>query len=611
MKTRRLVSATLICLCFVAWRAGIVWAAEGNRPVGDLHNGTPTDDTGNEKGPATTKRPTRTILFIIDGLSWRAPERLKLRSFRRLAAQGTYVRWAHHILPYHPTTRQWLNMHTSSLPNPVMLAGTLFIRPKQKLVQDCFHPRQLTAHVANAGAYRSLNQSNAFSMMRPGTDGEAVREAMRLMAQHDIRFMRIHLQKTGSAGWRCHNAEENTPWRRNIWAEGSPYVKAARNADHQLGRFVDHLNRINKWKDTLLVVTADHGQSRTGAHPPLDRDSSITPLLFVGPGVARGRVLEYAEHTDIIPTICDLMGVNPPNVDGGTGRVLDEIKTGVKPPSKRIPQPLHQLNKILRDYMITRARLQLEGVNNPALATEVDIADNQFYSLQRFTEWPQARSLEKLIGHNQAVLKKLKALLYKPPAKGPLNTLTPQEKADGWILLFDGRTLSGWEPDSECNWQVRDGAIRVSKGKLGLLVTKREFDNYVLKVDFRSVRGANSAVYLRTPFEMTDVTTSCYELNIADFDDKLPYHHSPTGSFMLRKLCEGYHDTTDWQHFEVVADGAYFAVKLDGWRVLEYTDPKPVKTGRIGLQFNRGLLEFRNIKLKRLPSKNTNDVQER
>ena len=591
MKTRRLVGTTLISLCSVAWGAGIVRTAELEW--------------------ATTKRPTRAILFIIDGLSWRAPEKLKLPNFRRLAAQGTYVRWAHLILPYHPATREWLTIHTSSVPNPVMLAGTLFIRPEQKLIQDCFHPGQLTAHVANAGSYRSLDQSNTFSMMRSGAeDAEAVSEAMRLMAQHDIRFMRIHLQRTGSGGWGCHNAEEDAPWRRNIWGEGSPYIKAARNADRQLGRFVAHLKRINKWKDTLLVVTADHGQARTGAHPPLDRDSSITPLLFVGPGVARGRVLDYAEHTDIVPTICDLMGVNPPNVDGGTGRGLKEIKAGVKPPSKRTARSLHRLNTMLRDYMITRARLQLEALNNPALATAVDIADNEFYSLRRFTEWPEAGSLEELMRHNRAVLKKLKALVYKPPAKGPLNTLTPQEKADGWILLFDGRTLSGWEPDSECNWQVRHGAIRVSKGKLGLLVTKREFDNYELKVDFRSVRGANSAIYLRTPFEMTDVTTDCYELNIADFDDKLPYHHSPTGSFMLRKLCEGYHDTTDWQHVEVVADGADFVVKIDGWRVLEYTDPKPVKTGRIGLQFNRGLLEFRNIKLKHLPSKDASDVQQ-
>ena len=555
--------------------------------------------------PAVAReKPTRAILFIIDGLSWKAPERLELQNFRQLAKQGTYVRWAHHVLPYHPTTREWASMHTSSLPNPVMLAGTLFIAPNQKLVQDCFYPEQLTAHVANAGSYRSLDRSNTFSMMRSGAeDADAVTEAMRLLSKHDIRFMRVHLQKTGSAGWQCHHAEEDVPWRRNIWGESSPYIAAAQNADRQLGRFVEHLKKIDKWKDTLLIVTADHGQAHTGAHPPLDRDSSITPLLFVGPGVARGRVLDYAEHTDIVPTICDMMGVDPPNDDAAAGRVLKEITAKVKPPAKRGPRHLHELNTIVRDYMITRSRLQLEALNNPALATEVDIADNEFYSLGRFTEWPEAGSMEKLLRHNRAVLNRLKALAYQPPAKGPLNRLTREEKADGWMLLFDGSTLSGWEPDSKCNWHVRDGAIRVSKGELGLLVTEREFDNYELKVDFRSVRGANSAIYLRTPFEMTDVTTSCYELNIADFDDKLPYHHSPTGSFMERKLCEGYHDTTDWQHVEVIADGAYFAVKIDGRRVLEYTDPKPVEAGRIGLQFNRGLLEFRNIKLKPLPSK--------
>ncbi len=184
------------------------------------------------------------------------------------------------------------------------------------------------------------------------------------------------------------------------------------------------------------------------------------------------------------------------------------------------------------------------------------------------------------------------------------NTLTAAELADGWILLFDGETLFGWRPASEANWKVSGGVISASQGERGLLRTSSQFGNYVLKVDFRSVdlraaKGTNSGVFLRTSPKPTDVEHKCYELNIADAAD----NEYPTGSFVKRKRCKGGHDSTDWQTFEVTADGHNFTVKLDGQVVLDYLDPKPLGRGFIGLQFNTGKIEFRNIKLKPLGMK--------
>ena len=176
------------------------------------------------------------------------------------------------------------------------------------------------------------------------------------------------------------------------------------------------------------------------------------------------------------------------------------------------------------------------------------------------------------------------------------NTLTPEELAEGWILLFDGETLFGWKAASEANWEVADGVISVSEGEPGLLCTTSQFGNYRLKVDFRSAPGANSGVFLRTSPKPEDVTRKCYELNIADAGDN-PF---PTGSFVQRQPCQGDHDSSDWQTFEVTADGGHFLVELDGQRVLDYTDPKPLGRGFIGLQLNSGKVEFRNVKLKPL-----------
>ncbi len=179
------------------------------------------------------------------------------------------------------------------------------------------------------------------------------------------------------------------------------------------------------------------------------------------------------------------------------------------------------------------------------------------------------------------------------------NTLSPEELADGWLLLFDGETTFGWRPSSEVDWKVADGTITATQGEEGLLYTTGQFGNYVLKVDFRSAPGTNSGVFLRTSPKPADVTSKCYELNIADSGS----NDFPTGSFVQRKAATGENDSPDWQTFEVTADGDHFTVKLDGREVLDYTDPKPLGRGYIGLQFNSGKIEFRNVKLKPLGTK--------
>ena len=176
------------------------------------------------------------------------------------------------------------------------------------------------------------------------------------------------------------------------------------------------------------------------------------------------------------------------------------------------------------------------------------------------------------------------------------NTLSTEEIADGWILLFDGETLFGWTPGSEANWKAHDGMISVSEGKGGLLCTNSEFADYQLHVDFRSPANTNSGVFLRTKLKPRSVKDECYELNIAP--ESNPF---PTGGFVQRQRAEGANPLADeWNSFDVTAEAGHFVVKLNGKQELDYTDPKPTLRGFIGLQLNQGHVDFRNVKLKPL-----------
>ncbi len=84
---------------------------------------------------------------------------------------------------------------------------------------------------------------------------------------------------------------------------------------------------------------------------------------------------------------------------------------------------------------------------------------------------------------------------------GVQNELTPQESADGWVLLFDGKTLNGWEdPARETppgdSWVVEDGCIRaVGHPRLREdLLTKTVFGDFELAFDWKISPGGNSGV---------------------------------------------------------------------------------------------------------------------
>ncbi|HRX77757.1 MAG TPA: DUF1080 domain-containing protein [Pirellulaceae bacterium] len=183
----------------------------------------------------------------------------------------------------------------------------------------------------------------------------------------------------------------------------------------------------------------------------------------------------------------------------------------------------------------------------------------------------------------------------KTPVTAIPNPLADIELAQGWISLFDGETLFGWTAANEANWRVEDSTIVVDQGEQGLLCTTTQFSDYVFHVEFRSAAGTNSGIFLHTPLKPQDPGSDCYELNIADSDNPFP-----TCSLVKRAKAEGNFDSNDWQAYDVTVSGDKVTVNLDGTQVLEYTDPKPLRRGHIGLQLNQGKIEFRNIKLKPL-----------
>lgn len=177
--------------------------------------------------------------------------------------------------------------------------------------------------------------------------------------------------------------------------------------------------------------------------------------------------------------------------------------------------------------------------------------------------------------------------------------LSKEQLADGWIALFDGHSLFGWQPNrASTNWTVENGTVWADGGEPGLLMTTVEWADYELTCDVRLEKGGNSGIFLRSAFDPKDPAVDCYELNVCDSHPSFP-----TGSLVARaKLEPAPAVEGDWHTFHVRLEKNVVVVSIDGKEVLHSEDrgENSRRSGRIGLQMNGGKAEFRNVFLRPL-----------
>jgi arylsulfatase A-like enzyme len=150
---------------------------------------------------------------------------------------------------------------------------------------------------------------------------------------------------------------------------GRPYDGEIAYVDSELGRLLGALAARGELDDTLIAVTADHGES-LGEHAELTHSHTLydavlaVPLVFRGPFVPPGRVVEEVVRTvDIAPTLAALLGLAPSK--GSDGADLSPLWSGSRtaeadafaetsPPASSTAEPLFAIRT--RDHHYVRAR---------------------------------------------------------------------------------------------------------------------------------------------------------------------------------------------------------------------------------------------------------------
>jgi hypothetical protein len=151
----------------------------------------------------------------------------------------------------------------------------------------------------------------------------------------------------------------------------------------------------------------------------------------------------------------------------------------------------------------------------------------------------------------------------------PDNTLTPEQKSAGWQLLFNGRNLDGWKTDKmqESKVPVDNGAIQTHGCGGYMMVPEKQFDNFILALDFKISKGCNSGIFVRTasltPKPGWDVGYNGLEVQVLDSqgagmqDMGAIYDLVPPCRNASRPVGE-------WNHAVITCDGPKIVVELNG-----------------------------------------------
>jgi len=205
-------------------------------------------------------------------------------------------------------------------------------------------------------------------------------------------------------------------------------------------------------------------------------------------------------------------------------------------------------------------------------------------------------------------------LSFVAVAADPINTLTDVEQKEGYILLFNGKDLAGWDGDTRL-WSVEDGAIVGSTDDTTIdqnsfLIYQRPFSDFVLKAEVR-LRNHNSGIQFRSKASPDWVVTG-YQADASESGERSAwgnlYDEKGRGRGVMSHPNEGWDNAKpvvrhgEWNQYVVYAEGSHIRFTLNGVDTLDLTDDA-ASSGVIAIQLHSGpsmRVELRNLKLKPL-----------
>ena len=186
----------------------------------------------------------------------------------------------------------------------------------------------------------------------------------------------------------------------------------------------------------------------------------------------------------------------------------------------------------------------------------------------------------------------------------------PVEKNNeqGFVSLFNGKNLSGWEGNFEL-WKVRDRMIVGDSPGIReneFLATKKTFHDFELRLEFRMQDGkGNSGVQFRSKRLPNSKAIEGYQADLGANYWGCLYHEHRRRKVLAQapKKLDEILKKAGWNSYVIRAQGDHILQKINGLTTVDYHEPDETisRKGIIALQVHSGpkmKIEFRNIRIK-------------
>jgi hypothetical protein len=204
--------------------------------------------------------------------------------------------------------------------------------------------------------------------------------------------------------------------------------------------------------------------------------------------------------------------------------------------------------------------------------------------------------------------------------------LTTAEKADGWKLLFDGKSLAGWRgyktEAPPAGWRAEHGVL-IRDGEGGDLMTADQYGDFEMRFEWKITQNGNSGVIYRvaTTEQQPWQTGPEYQVlhNAGHADGKNPITSAGSNYAVKAPVKDVTKPVGEWNEARLIAKGNHVEHWLNGVKVVEYEIGSPdweaqvkaskfaklahygrMKRGHIVLQDHGDVVSYRNLKIKTL-----------
>lgn len=189
----------------------------------------------------------------------------------------------------------------------------------------------------------------------------------------------------------------------------------------------------------------------------------------------------------------------------------------------------------------------------------------------------------------------------------------------GWLDLFDGQTLKGWQASgAAASWTVREGLLAGDGPASHLFYTERSFRNFEFDGEVLARPGCNSGIYFHTAFQGSGFPKKGFEVQVNNtaLGDGTYRERKRTGSlYSIRNVPQQLVNDNEWFRMAIAVRGKNIQVRVNGILTGDYTEPAEpmlpptqetsrfLSDGLFALQCHdpNSKVFFRNLRVRPLP----------